>query len=252
MNKVQSTTNYSRFKLMEGNRSVNPERVKKLVKSIQRKNMLAQYPIVVSKNCDGRFYIVDGQGRYHAAMALGLPIHFVEAKNITIEDVAITNSAQRKWTPKDYIDSFASLGNKEYVTLSEFIKEFGFPPTTAASLLSGALWSNGGGESIGVTDGTFTVKDEAFARRVASALTSLHSFPQYKERCFVIAIARLMQSRKFSFSRFVSKLEHQQTRLVKCATWIQYVEVIEGIYNWKARADDMVSLVIEVKKLLTR
>jgi hypothetical protein len=250
-NKVLSTTNYSRFKFMDGNRPVN-HRVKKLIKSIKRKNMLAQYPIVCTKNGDGRLYICDGQHRYTAAMELKLPIFYIETKGVTIEDVACTNSAQAKWTPRDFIQSFATLGNQDYVTLQEFIDEFGLPPSTSAALLCGSLGGGGDSSEFGIADGSFKVKDAAFARRVAAALLSLHSFPSYKDRGFVIAIARLMQTRQFQFARFTSKLEHQSTKLVKCATWIQYVEIIEDIYNWKTRADDMVPLVINVKKLLTK
>jgi hypothetical protein len=250
--KVLSTTNYSRFKFMDGNRKVNNGRVRKLIRSIKRKNMLAQFPIVCMKNCTG-LYVMDGQHRLAAAKELKLEVYYIEAKNVTIEDVASTNSAQARWTPKDFISSYATLGNPDYQTLQEFINEFGLPASTSAALLGGQLGSAGNeADTLGISNGAFKVKDEAFARRVANSLVSLHNFSSFKDRGFVIAIARLMQTKQFHFARFTSKLEHQTTKLVKCATWIQYVEIIEDIYNWKTRADDMVPLVINVKKLLTK
>lgn len=250
--KIESTTNYSRFKFMDGNRPVNSGRVRKLMKSIKRKNMLQQFPIVCMKNGTG-LYIMDGQHRYTAARELKLPIFFVEAKNVELADVAATNSAQKGWTPSDFLSSYAALGNPDYVTLRDFVAEHGLPITTSASILSGVLGNevNNGGN--GFNAGHFKVNDLNFANRVASAITALtRHFKYAKERGFVIAVARLLKLKQFSITRLISKLEHQSSKLVKCATWIQYVEILEEIYNWKSSADNIQALAIEIKKTLAR
>lgn len=249
--KIQSTTNYSRFKFMDGNRPVNSARVRKLIKSIKRKDMLQQFPIVCQKNSTG-LYIMDGQHRYTAAMNLGKPIYFVEAKNIDITDVAATNSAQKGWNPSDYVASYAAQGNPEYQALRDFVDEHGFGVAISSALLGGGL-TEGGGHAELIRSGNFKVKDLSNATRVAAATKACaRFFPDYKNRGFILAMARLVGVKGFSITRLLQKMEHQSTRMVKCATWVQYVELIEEIYNWKARADDIVALSIEVKRSLAK
>lgn len=250
--KIQSTHNYSRFKFMEGNRPINNARVRKLIKGIKRKNMLQQFPIVCQKNSTG-LYIMDGQHRFTAAQSLGVPVFFVESKNIELSDVAATNSAQKGWSAKDFVASYASQGNQEYIKLRDFIDEHGLSVTISANILAGHLDDSGGTLSHKIIAGTFKVTDVEFANRVASAVRAcLQHFKHAKDRGFAIAIARLLRVKGFTITRFVQKLEHQSAKLVKCASWLQYVELIEEIYNWKARADDIVALSIEVKRALAK
>lgn len=250
--KIQSTTNYSRFKFMDGNRPVNNGRVKKLIKSIKRKDMLQQFPIVCQKNSTG-LYIMDGQHRYTAAVALKLPIYFVEAKGVEISDVAATNSAQKGWNARDFVSSYAAQGKEDYITLRDFIEEHGLSVTISANILAGSLVDSGGGLSHKLLTGTFQVNDLVFANRVAAAVRAcVPFFPSAKDRGFTIAIARLLRVKGFTITRFIQKLEHQTSKLVKCASWMQYVELIEEIFNWRARASDIVALSIEVKRALAK
>lgn len=250
--KVLSTTNYSRFKMMDGNRHINNGRVKKLIKSVKRKNMLAQFPIVCMKNCTG-LYVMDGQHRLEAAKELKLPIYYIEAKNLEIADVAVTNSAQKGWSSTDFVNSFADQGNADYIKLRNFHEEHGLPITTCANILAGHFMESGGVQTPRLVQGTFKIQNWDFANQVAAAVkATLAYFPAAKDRGFVIAIARLLSVKGFAITRFIMKLETQSTKLVKCASWLQYVELIEEIYNYRARGGDLIPLVIEVKKGLTK
>lgn len=250
--KIQSTTNYSRFQFMDGNRPINNGRVKKLIRSIKRKNLLQSFPIVCQKNGTG-LYVMDGQHRLTAAEQLKLPIFFVEAKNLEISDMAATNSAQKGWNSRDFVSSFADRGNPHYIKLRNFMDEHGMTVSNAANILSGHWRESGGSCHTKIVTGTFQVSNEEFANRVASAVRAVAvHFPPAKDRGFVIALARLLPVKGFAITRFVQKLEHQSSKLVKCASWLQYVELIEEIYNWKCRADDIVALSIEVKRQLAK
>lgn len=250
--KIQSTTNYSKFKFMEGNRVVNEERVKKLMKAMKRKNLLPQFPIVCQKNSTG-LYVMDGQTRYTAAQRLGLPVHWIETKNLEIADVSASNSVQKGWLVKDFVHSFAMQGNDHYIKLRDFVHEHRLPFTTAANILAGDLVDSAGTQAGKISLGTFKVTDLPFANRVAAAVKAcLNYFKDAKARGFVMAISRLLKVPGFSITRLIQKLEHQGTRLVRCATWIQYVELIEEIYNYKCRSGDIMALSIEVKRMLAK
>lgn len=246
MHKVLSTTNYSRFKLMDGNRPVG-KRVNNLIREVKRKNMLAQFPILVQKNCDGRMYIADGQHRFEAAKALKLPIFYVESKNVTIEDVAHANSQQKAWNLGDYLASWIGQGKKDYAVLRDYMESYGIPITTAIQILGG---HQGSSELARFRSGIFHAKNVSHGHRVGAALTRIKEFvPFYRERGFAMAISRLIATGKFDVEQFAKKLTYQATKLAKCASWQDYLPLIEEIYNYKVRAGEMVALAIEVKKM---
>lgn len=59
---VYETTNYSKFKKMLDNREVSPNRVQKIVKSIDQVGYVMS-PIIVNEKME----VIDGQGRLAAA-----------------------------------------------------------------------------------------------------------------------------------------------------------------------------------------
>lgn len=246
--KVLSTTNYSRFKFMEGNRPVEA-RVNKLIAAISRKNELHLYPIVCQKNGDGRLYVADGQHRLKAAEAMKLPVFYIESKDITLADVVLANSVQKAWTLKDHVYSNAALGKPHYVTLKAFYENYKFPLSTCAAMLSNC---HDGGNSAAIRAGRFLIKNGGVKAAQDGGDFILAIKPMFSgalDRSFAIALLRLMRVPGFSGERLMQKLQYQSTKLVKCANWQQYVELIDGIYNHKVQPKDMISLPLEVKKL---
>jgi hypothetical protein len=248
MIKVLSTTDYNKFTYIKGNRPT-AKRVAKMIKAIKRKNQLADYPILVTPHL-GKLGIADGQSRFEAAKALRTPIFYIERDSISIVDVSAANSVQTPWSPRDYVHSFAEQGKKDYVKLRAFIHEFHLPVTTSASLLGGKQ-SGGGVESIRY--GTFRVVNEQHAYKVAHVIVTLKKLiPFATDRPLAVAIMHLFHIKDFDPERMIKKIEGQSSRMVKCASMMQYVELIEDLYNYRVRPEQLVSLKIEVQKRLNR
>lgn len=248
MIKVKSTTDYSKFKFIKGNRPID-KRVKKMVRAIKRKNMLADFPILTKANCDGRNQIFDGQTRFEAAKQLKLPVFYIESPHIEIGDVPEANSVQSPWTTRDYLYSWSERGNANYIKIKAFVAEFGLPITISAALLSGRELSNG---QIGVSfrSGRLTVTAENYARRVAAFIVALKFYvPFATGHPLAGAMARLMSVKDFDPSRFLQKIKANPGRLHKCGTTEQYIDLIEDIYNHHVRANQLVALSVEVRKL---
>lgn len=244
--KVLSTTDYSKFKFMEGNRPVQ-SRVNKLIAAIKRKNELSLYPIVCRQNGDGKLYIADGQHRFKSAQALKVPVFYIVSHDITLEDVIEANGIQKSWSLKDHVCSHAALGKSHYVTLKAFHEEYGLPISTCVAILSGTE----SGRSELVRSGRFAIKPGgvAYAQKTAEFIRSIESiFKGATDRGFVIAVNNLMHVDGFQPQRLMNKLRAQATKLVKCASWVQYVQLIEEIYNWHVSPKDLASLSIEVKR----
>ena len=116
---MPKTTNYDMFKLREDNRyRIDQAHVRRLMASIQGKNLLELRPISVNKDME----VIDGQHRLQAAKALGIEIYYEVNENLKAEDVIIMNVA-KPWTHLDYINYYSKNGYQEYTKLFEFMKK---------------------------------------------------------------------------------------------------------------------------------
>lgn len=131
MKEIKSTKNYSLFKDLAGNRSVDPARVSKIKKSILKNGWFTN-PILVNEKME----IIDGQGRFAALKELNMPIEYIVEKGIGIECCINMNTAQTNWKIMDYIGSYAERGNENYQRLVMLMEEFpGFGIHTYATAL---------------------------------------------------------------------------------------------------------------------
>ena len=121
MSKIQQTEDYSSFKRINGNRTINKAQVSKLFASLGgNPELAAAVPIIVND----KMQIIDGQHRFEALKKLGLPIHYAQVNGLGLGDVQIVNSATKIWTPLDYAKSFSELGIKDYDVYLEFRKKY--------------------------------------------------------------------------------------------------------------------------------
>lgn len=116
---VYRTTDYSIFKTLEGNRAVLARRVSKIASSLL-KNGYVFNPIVVNEKLE----IIDGQARFIAFSQAGLPIDYVIAENTGRKECVVLNAYSTPWTVRDYIESYCSDGNSNYIRLRSLLNEF--------------------------------------------------------------------------------------------------------------------------------
>ena len=105
INVVTLEHDLSVFKVLDGNRSVNPGRVDKIAQSIQKVGFI-QCPIVVNE----KMQVIDGQGRLEACKRLGLPIPYIKIKGVGIDECLAMNINQKNWSSEDYIKSMPTEG----------------------------------------------------------------------------------------------------------------------------------------------
>ena len=112
--KIYTTRDYSKFKLIEGNRE--PKHAEKMQKILTKDNRLIDHPILVTKD----YKIIDGQGRFLAAMALGLTIYYFfcdedhKSVDAEIESIQNMNSANTKWSIMDMVKSQVKRGRVNF------------------------------------------------------------------------------------------------------------------------------------------
>ena len=152
VNRVLATTNYDLFGSFEGNRSIKPLHIKRLMNSFAENYL--PVPIVV----DERYRIGDGQNRFEACKELGYPVYYIIIPGLTLKDVQRLNANVKPWSVDDYLDSFLKLGeNHNYALYRDFKKKYGFNHNECLIILTKV--SNQGEEWLKFKDGVFEIKD---------------------------------------------------------------------------------------------
>ncbi len=117
---IHKTKNYDLFKSIMSNREVDKVHVKRLAKSIKKKNLLYIRPLIVNDHME----LIDGQHRLAAAASIDADVYYLKSHGLSKDDIAILNTAQKNWTRMDFINFFAIEGRKEYVELSKFMNKY--------------------------------------------------------------------------------------------------------------------------------
>lgn len=241
---LKSTTNYDKFRIDPVNRPIDEKHVDDLARAIAKKNLLREYPIVVSTD----YTVIDGQHRLRAAERLKVPLYFIVSADATVEDVADTNSKQMTWDAKDYMHHWSLAGNAHYVLLERFHQAY---PFLSYSVCRDLLWSDGGKGSPlqSFKNGEFVVNRPEFAEDVAKRLLDFKRFTAlWLHGPFVRTVMNLVANSQYDHKRMMTKLEYLSARLVKCADVKGYLIVLNQIYNYKVRPAE----IFELKQVLAK
>jgi hypothetical protein len=238
--KIKSTTDYSLFKFIDGNRAI-AHQVARLVTEIGWKNQLKNFPILVFQK-GGKLHIADGQKRFAAAQTLGLPIYYhVASHEISLEEISRFNSQQKGWSLLNYLDSFCAKGLPQYEQLRTVVSAYDLPISIAVEIYGGG--SNGVSQIDLFKSGDFEIKNAKFAELVVSILRHIAPLLKFRpDRGFIAALSRAVKRNNFGVGRFVRKASVAPFLLTKCACWRDYMRTIEDVYNYRARQTDRISL----------
>ena len=223
---VMSTMNYDRFKRLEGNRDVTDMRVNRIKKSIQKVGYIHN-PIVVNEQLE----VIDGQGRLQALKELGLPIEYVIAPGAGIAECREMNINMSNWTLKDYVQSWAELGDINYMYLSNLLKRF---PQISMRTILFAVHNKVGSKAI--ANGDFECTAEEYTSAI-DALEFVESIKPYLgnmrgSMClFMNALIFIFTNEDCDMDRLKSSIEKHIDKFGDCATIEQSLEYIEKYYN---------------------
>lgn len=236
---IQTTTTYGQFKLMTGNRPVDYNHVKRLMREMQAyPNMFASKPIEVNED----MYIIDGQHRRQAAAELGMPVYYIVVPGGTLEETRIGNVTQRRWTLLDFANSFAQSGRKDYVTFLRVVKKY---PKIAPSILRTYLV---GGQlhemDVDFRRGNFVVADETKALKNIDKLNAIIektgitvNAPMANGLLSLFEGRTAKNADPFDFEFFMQKLERESAReLLRTASSVRAcLRSVEDVYNFQSK-----------------
>jgi len=233
--KVYQTTEYARFKFINGNRELNEQKINRIVGDIEAGiDVLMYYPLVVRER-DGRLEIDDGQHRFYISKKLKRPVYYIIApEERKLVDIAKINSNTEKWKVKDFIHCYVQQGNEHYVKLHEFMTVYELSATLVMKLLGDGEPGNGGGGRDNAQKfqrGEFEVKYYEEAVKIAEACRLFKDFKNWKSASFFVAVYRIMKAEKVTLDDLVEKYNAYKDQLTEQPGPKEYIANLEIIYN---------------------
>ena len=225
---VNKTNDYNMFSFIDGNRNINEGQLTRLTKSIE--DNYIPIPIVVNE----KKQIIDGQHRYTVVKSLNKPVYYIEIEGLRLAEVHTLNTIAKNWSHDDYMNSYADKGIGAYIKYREFKNKYNFSHNDSLALLNGirtggSLWQQ-------FKDGLLTITSYNNAVNKADKITMIKEYYDgYKRRAFIFAMMRVFNNKEYNHTEFLKKLSYQSTKLVDCTTAVEYLALIEEIYNYKRK-----------------
>ena len=192
---VHTTTDYSQFKFINGNRDIVPLHVERLKKSMQKRYLFTI--IVVNENME----IIDGQNRFTAIKDLGLELNYVIMKDYELVDVQELNKNNKSWKQADFLKGYIKLGFDDYIQYDNFQKKYQLPFNESMLLLSGQ--DNGQFVKDVFNQGNFKIKSLDKAIEIANKLQRLEPYYKtWRNKFFVRTMVQKFKEEGFDFEHF--------------------------------------------------
>lgn len=227
---LQNTKDYSIFKKLEGNRSVVNKRVNKIIASIQNVGYITS-PLIVNEKME----VIDGQGRLEALEQLKMPVEYIIHPGIGINECIAMNINQGNWSLKDYIESYATRGNKSYQRLEQLIKEY--PLANLDVIATAALRINKITGTM-VKDGSLVLTEEQYDKAVERLNYAYEIFDLVDKTAVRGGILNLIQVILYCYDyeeMDLKRLKEQVTKnIYVCRPWNNIdtcFNEIEELYN---------------------
>ena len=239
---IKLTNDFSEFKLVKGNRIIDPKHVNELKKSIKAVGYIGA-PVLVNKSKE----IIDGQHRVEACRQLNVSVPYQIINGANIDYVIKLNATQKNWRLQDYINSYAARGSESYQIIRRFLKESGFIFDISMFLLVG---SDGSNKADAIKDGTVTCTEEMYQRaiKVAQYLHQFDGIKTNRRQAFIRGIVYSLRIPDVEQGLLTKRINANPRAFEYLSDMFDCVKVIEKVYN-KGRRKDYVYIETELRKM---
>ena len=226
--RIYKTSNYRSFKNLQGNRHDIEQRAKKLMPSLERVGQLL--PIAVNE----RMEVLDGQARLMALERLQMPVDYIVKPGAGIEECVEMNVHAKKWTTKNFIDSYAERGDVSYKYLRSLIVEF--PQICMRNIIHAATGTNDF-MSRKIADGEIEIDFDAYerARKILQYVTECKVVDGAggRKEIYYTDLIWLYQFPGVDNGKLKERLHRYAYMLEPAATQEQTIRCLERIYNYR-------------------
>lgn len=231
--KTQTTSEYSLFIHNQYQQPMAERHVREIAESMKRLGFLRSKPVTVVRD-GNKLRLVDGHHRLAAAKAINVPVVYVIEEEGVADAIGELNFTVRKWASMSFIKMYADQGNPHYIELLRYVEQ-GLPAKNATSLLRGES-AGSCNASRAIRTGTFKIKSRRSADVILKYITDLGKIaPVVKSAHFIEAVSLLLFVPEFDPATLTARIDANPRALVKCASGDQMLDLIEDIYNFRAR-----------------
>lgn len=227
---VHYTRDYGKFKCLAGNRRALAPRVNKILKSIKKIGYIP-VPIVVNE----KFEIIDGNGRFEALKQLWEIVYYIVIPGLGIEHCVSMNINSTNWTTNDFVESYATLGNENYIRLQMLMQKY--PQFTSRVITAAATNAIGGTDNKTIKEEQLKIDESSYLSAdsilewVTREVADLKPYIKGRFDLFICSIIFCYKYSSVNLERLVQVL-HDYKYDIPPVTDIAYeLEQISKLYN---------------------
>ena len=224
-NIIHITRDYSMFKTVKGNRSIDKGHVKRLVREMKKKDL--ELPIFINENDE----VIDGQHTLEARKELNKPIRYIRGKFENEFDVAVMNANRKNWPMTAYLNFHIENDKKDYQIVKAMTRQYSLPVGWAMFLLTGrySMWNNLRDD---FKQGKLKITHLQRCNDIGSSLMYLkNNFNIKLTRGFITAYAVVSEHPKFKWDRFKNALKTKSALLLRGTNTEDFIRVFDKVYN---------------------
>lgn len=203
VSKIYSTMDYSKFKMIVGNRALRMTNVSAIQKSSSEEQLMI--PILVNE----KFEVIDGQHRLKSWSNLGLPILYTIAEGYNLSQVRRANQNSINWTISDFFKMHSDLENTSFKEIQDIMDKHGLRVNGVIKLISKVTECNQVKIKQDIINGTLCLSNDELVR-INIFLEHFQDFDFYKyfkDNAFVTAFLDLYFFSEYDHKIMSSRLE---------------------------------------------
>lgn len=231
---IYQSTDYSKFKPLKGNRTINTTHLAKLKESFDKHVLKA----VIYVNED--YEIIDGQHRYQVLVQKNLPIQYIVCPGYSLDEIQIYNQNSKNWATEDFLESYVKLGKPEYITFKKFQDVHKLPLTALFTI----FWGEDRGIYRKWKEGRIKINDIEWGNKMAYRLAEVRKVigKIAVKREFVRAFCRVNKVPKFDHAHMLHKLKLFKGKITQQPTAYSYIEMLDGFYNYRQSSNEKLDI----------
>ena len=224
---IKSTTNYSLFQPLKGNRNVNRGHVMRIKESM-KKQML---PTFIEVN--ERYEVIDGQHRLEALKELELPVYYIVNEGSGLREAQRHNEIKKKWGYADILESHCAAENENYLFLQYLMNKYDLTMNNA--LIACQRGNHGQSIQYKFQQGELEIKNKKEIEDLIRQALRVNAVVNIMRKTAWSAILQCVDSQYFDVDVFIRKLTYLKDQFSPQVTKKQQIAQIEEIYNYKNR-----------------
>ncbi len=207
---IYKSKDYKLFNFLDFNRVISKPHVNLLMSEMKQHGFVGVMQVIYVKDNDGvsRYYIVDGQHRFTAAVTLGIEIKFQITELGSRRDVAnltaSLNTSAKAWGTANFLSVWSSMGIKEYVKLDAIRQYSGFQITP---LLEAYLENS---NQMDYRKGIMKFPNESNSDMIIEQMVELNDYLPKKAFCRR-TIVKVMRNPKYNHDKMRSAIINYST-----------------------------------------